>query len=254
MIRRNESVELWHQRASDLAVRWRAIVPSRSHPTDVARWRASFETLSATEELLRASGQWVSGPIDLLHIARVANGELVHSNVVAWLLDPTARHRLGASLLSAILDAGWPTVPYHGAARARVEREVTRSHRIADIVATFGTTTLVIENKVWSDESELQCEDLYQLWNDGVSDVRFLLLTLDGHPPTQTRSREAAEAWRSVSYASLATWLESRTRNSLADGAEMAARQYALSLRKLVPERRDFAVSIGKGFVDEPDT
>jgi hypothetical protein len=145
-------------------------------------------------------------------------------------------------------------VPYDGAARARVEREVTRSHRIADIVVTFGTTTLVIENKVWSEESELQCEDLYQLWADGVSDVRFLLLTLDGHPPRQTRSREAAEAWRSVSYAGLATWLEARTSSSVADGAEMAARQYALSLRKLVRERRDFVVSIGNGFVDEPAT
>ena len=108
---------------------------------------------------------WISGYADLLHIARVADGELVHSNVVGWLLTPTAKHGLGDSLLRAIITAGWPGSPVD-AARALVAREVEREYRIADIVVTMGTTRLVIENKVWSDESDGQCEDLFELWAD----------------------------------------------------------------------------------------
>jgi hypothetical protein len=147
----------------------------------------------------------------LLHVARVANGELVHSNVIAWLLDPTARHGMGAALLAKILSVGWPDVASPDPARATVGREVIREFRIADIVVTAGPTTVVIENKVWSDESDRQCEDLYEIWSDGVSDVRFLLLTLDGHAPRQTKSQAAADAWRSLSYASLVSWLSERS-------------------------------------------
>jgi len=54
--------------------------------------------------------------------------------------------------------------------------------------ASIQPVTLVIENKVWSLESDAQCEDLFQLWrNDG--DARFLLISPDGRPPRQVLLR-----------------------------------------------------------------
>jgi len=223
----------------------------KSRPVVIDEWPATLERLQADEDTMRDAGMWISGYSDLLHIAKVSEGELVHSNVVAWLLTPTARHGLGGALLRAILEAGWPGLPVPNTARAIVEREVTRDYRIADIVITMGQTRVVIENKVWSDESDCQCEDLYQLWSDGVSDVRFLLLTLDGHPPRQTRTRSAADAWRSLSYASLVAWLDAALPAMRRTAGRSTIEQYLMALRYLVRSLRPFEVAIGGGFVSD---
>jgi hypothetical protein len=207
--------------------------------------------MRAQEEALRADGRWLSGASDLLRIARVVDSELVHSNIVAWLLDPASRHGLGDRLLARILQAGWPDAERPLASRARIEREVVREHRIADIVITAGRTTLVIENKVWSDESEAQCEDLYLLWSDGVSDVRFLLLTLDGHAPRQTKSRAAAEAWRSLSYRSLAALVAELSAQQPTTVGALAVLQYLASLDALVGRTGSFTISNELGAYDD---
>jgi len=110
----------------------------------------------------------------------------------------------------------------------------------------------VIENKVWSAESEAQCEDLYQLWSDGVADVRFLLLTLDGHPPRQTKTRAAAEAWRSMSYRSLAALVAEICAQQPATAGLSAVRQYLASLDALVGRADAFSISNELGVFDDP--
>jgi hypothetical protein len=87
-------------------------------------------------------------------------------------------------------------------------REESRGGTRADIVVRFGVTTLIIENKVYSPESDRQCEGLYGTWQDAGPDVRYLLLSLNGQPPRTTHSQAAADAWRSISYAALGQRLE----------------------------------------------
>jgi hypothetical protein len=157
---------------------------------------------------------------------------------------------MGPALLDDIFALGWPGWPAVNAGRATVVREVTKGHRIADLVVTAGPTTLVIENKVWSDESERQCEDLFELWVDGVSDVRLLLITLDGHPPRQTKSSAAAEAWRRLSYASLAAWLTARDLDASILPSHMAIQQYAIAIRRLARGTSPFQVLAGGGSID----
>jgi hypothetical protein len=241
----------WTEQLRWLQADWLAIVGGRTPPADVDTWDLAMERLRSHEDGLRYSGQWISGFSDLLHIARVSDGELVHSNVVAWLLTPTARHGLGGALLRAILEAGWPSAPVPNTVRAVVEREVTREYRIADIVVTMGATRLVIENKVWSDESDRQCEDLFELWSDGVSDVRFLLLTLDGHPPRQTRTLAAADAWRSLSYGALVSWLDATVPTMPSTWARSSIEQYLMSLRHLVRVQLPFEIATGGGSVHD---
>lgn len=216
---------------------------------DIDLWRSKIAAMRQQELSLRREGLWVSGPSDLLSIGRVADRELTHSALLAWLLTPTGRHGFGSRLLEDILREGWGE-PVPDVTTAVVQLEITRDDRRADIVVTAGALTLIIENKVWSLESESQCEDLYRLWARDGEDARFLLLSPGGHPPRQTRTAEAADAWRSMSYASLARWLRTNLTPYPQTTADGSAIQYLESLRQLFPSPSPFAVRMGGGHVD----
>src|SRR4051812_12000136 len=105
-----------------MAAEWAALGAPSEGPTGIESWRDAYSQMRDQEEDLRSTGRWVSGPSDLLRVARVVDDELVHSNVVAWLLDPTARHGLGDQVLGRILAAGWPYAEQPVSSRARVDR------------------------------------------------------------------------------------------------------------------------------------
>ena len=66
-----------------------------------------FEDLLSGYEELRVHGHFDKRRTDLLSITGTGRTESVHSDVVAWLLDPTGSHGLRSSVLGAILTAGW---------------------------------------------------------------------------------------------------------------------------------------------------
>jgi hypothetical protein len=243
--------EQWPAAFADLAEQWRGIAGSPLPPTSVQSWEERYDQLIAQQRQLKNRGLWVSGPSDLMHLARVADGELAHSNLVAWLLNPAGRHGFGDRLLRALLAAGWPDANIPDTNGAVIEREVPRGARIADVVVYLGDTTFVIENKVWSDESPRQCEDLYQLWLDNSTDVRFLLLTLDGHAPRESHTKEAAEAWRTLSYPALGGWLLANLPGPPLSVAQSSVEQYMATIRETCRTLRPFSVGIGGGNVDE---
>jgi hypothetical protein len=155
-----------------------------------------------------------------------------------------------------ILQAGWPSDPLPPTGLAVVKFEVPLHHTRADVVARIGPTVLVIENKVWAPERPLQCEELYREWHtyDAASDLRFLLLSLDGHAPWTTTSSEAAASWRSMSYAALWALLQEMPLNE--DKARLehgTLQQYAAtleSLRRLDRRHHLFHIDIGGGHVE----
>jgi len=236
---------------ADLVEDWRAIVGRRGEEPPVEVWERTFEQLKTAQRRLVADGVWVSGYFDLMHLARVADRELAHSNMVAWLLDPAGRHRLGDRLLTALMEEGWRVLRMPQTDGALVEREVVLGGRIADVVVYMGPVTLVIENKVWAQESLRQCEDLYQIWSDSDygSDVRFLLLTLDGHPPRETTSEAAASAWRSLAYPSLGGWLNANLPASPQSIGERTVEQYVSTIRETCRGTRPLEIRIGGGKV-----
>ena len=242
----SEITEEWPGAYARMLAEWDDVPQAHVASIDLALWDQRFAAMVGQEQLLRAAGEWVSGPSDLLHILGLAALELRHSRIVAWLLDPTARHRLGASLLTAIFQAGWPTLDVPPVGRAVIREEVVIGHRRADIVVRAGGTTLVIENKIWAAESTNQAEDLYQLWS-GDGDVRYLFLTLDGRPPREVRSAEAAAAWRRLSYRAMAEWLSEQVLNMPHSTARGSVEQYAATLLLLVPGHEPFAVGAASG-------
>lgn len=225
--------------AFDGAVRaWAAIrpLPAALTDDDVAPWASTYQEFVDAQAALVRAGEWVHGPSDLMHILGVQFDELRHSRVVGWLLDPSARHGLGDRILARILEAGWPSDPQPPTGLAVVSFEVALHRTRADVVVRMGPTVLVIENKVLAPERPRQCEDLYREWHTygAASDLRFLLLSLDGHAPHTTTSSEAAEAWRSMSYAALWALLDEVPLN--ADTLRLehdSLRQYAATLAAL---------------------
>lgn len=179
----------------------------------------------------------------------VADSELAHSRIVEWLLTPTGRHGLGDRVLQALLFAGWPGFPIPDTGSAIVRREVERRDEEAtsraDVVAWMGSTILVVENKVWADEAIEQCEILHRHWRGEASDVRWLLLSLEGRLPRSATTPEATAAWRGISYRQLAGLLQRLVpANVTASAGPGAVVQYLATLRNLVGPTRSFAVTL----------
>lgn len=223
---------------------------------DVADAIATYNEYLDAMEKIRARDQWVHGHDDLMRVLGVEHIELLHSGAVGWLFDPGTRHGLSAALLTRILLAGWPHESLPDLRSATVDREIPLDKTRADIVVRCGSLVMVIENKIDSSERPCQCEDLYQEWTKAEpgSDARFLLLTLDGHAPTSTCTREAADAWRSMSYGSLRVALEDACAG--ADPSRPPTRgrstvdQYIWTLHALGGPANQVEIRIGGGHVE----
>ncbi len=221
---------------------WLAITGTASH--SLVDWSAEFERMARETQRLKLAGDWVRGRGDLLFAANRSLDELVHSNILAWLLAPMARHRLGARFLTDLAAATWG-LELASADAATIRREVVlesgRRRRIADLVVQAGPVTLVIENKVCSPEDEHQCQDLYDLWTDHVEqaggsrdDVYFVLLAPHGGPPRTADTDEAKARWRPLAYAWVYEWLLRQVDEIPSLVAKSTAIQYLISLRPLV--------------------
>jgi PD-(D/E)XK nuclease superfamily protein len=215
-----------------------------TRPTAVSpdSWEPTYQEMAAETAALERSGVWKSGPADILHVTGVAGDELVHSAVLAWLLTPSARHGLGAKLLTELVRETW-SLEIGGAVAAVVRREVERRDRAgrrrADIVVELSDVTLVIENKVYSDESKDQCEDLYRLWTKltpgqptGERDFRFVLISRHGRMPWSAGD-EARRFWRGLSYRWLERWLEENLDFVTSPVARSTVVQYLIALRSV---------------------
>jgi len=203
-------------------------------PEPLERYRRLVEAF----EDLRRRDPLATRRTDLLSIADCARTEAIHSAIVAWLLEPTASHGLGSAVLRAILAAGWDEQAPEGVDNAVVDRETGRFETRADIMVTFGSRTLIIENKVDAPEQPTQCEDLYREW--GASAL-YLLLSPDGHLPYSAHSPAARRACRSLSYGSLARLLEDLAPGATGPG-RVAYLGYIEALRHQFPSKSMFEV------------
>ena len=240
-------VQGWQERMQEMAAAWSVLSPvDVAPPSD--EWAPQLARVRADYLRLVEEGRWTSGPRDLMSVLGATDDELSHSRVLAWLLQPTGRHGLGSSVLDRLLRAGWPDLPVPDLGLAVVRREVPREDAIsgtrADVVVNVDATVLIIENKVWAPESEAQCEAQYRHWHEEADDVRFLLVSRDGHLPLSAISAEAQAAWRAMSYRQLAGLLDELLDSTdRTDTASMALRQYRAALDHLVGPAAPFAIT-----------
>lgn len=229
----------WQPAMRDMRSEWSSLVPA---PATVLDWETALGGMANEMARAKARGRWRAGRADLLYAAGRGGDELVHSNVLSWLLSPSARHGLGPAFLVDLVKRTWG-VPLYGADIASVRREVHRSSRtrkrIADLIVAAGGTRLVIENKVYSDEDNHQCEDLYRLWtaelddDDSPEQVLFVLLSRHGRDPWSVDTAEAAAAWKGLRWEWVEGWLRDHVHEIDSTVARSTVVQYIASLRPI---------------------
>jgi hypothetical protein len=166
-------------------------------------WQDGFREAEAAHDDLIRAGRWQSGPRSLLGVLGLRSSEVDHSKVLAWLLDPTARHGLGSALLERLLvRLGMPATHARHRIRVAVEEECQPGDRpdvgYVDIVVRGDGWTVVIENKVWSGQHGRQLDTYHASYTDGAT--TFAFLTPDGIPARSADPQVAAAyiplSWR----------------------------------------------------------
>jgi hypothetical protein len=206
-------------------------------PVDLVQWERALERMADEETLLRRTGGWMHGPSDYMSVLRLHRDEVKHSRMIAWLMDPCARHGLGDSVLRGVLETVFDDVDAGVMATlgsARPTCEVSRETSRVDILVTAPGLTLVIENKVDAAEGQGQCDEYFRLFSEEVG-ARFILLTPKGLPP-RSATGEALDAFRALSYrqvhAALREGLEKGQPNA---AARHVAEDYLRTLEKEFP-------------------
>jgi PD-(D/E)XK nuclease superfamily len=190
---------------------------------------------------IRARGEWVSGPADLLSVLGRPRFELFHSRVLGWLLNPTGRHGLGDAFLRAFLAELWATETFDtGMVRIELERPRAGISAVtgetvearADLVLSFEALVVIIENKLDAGEQSDQCERLYWPWAEDPVDTRWVFLTPSGREPVTATSAAAKGVWRSMSYRQVRNALEAAVGVSpdLRSVGRATAQQYLATL------------------------
>jgi len=111
--------------------------------------------------------QATAGKFSVFDVLQLQRREYVHSNVLAWLLDPLGTHGAGAAFLNDVLAAAsLPGVEAHEAQSVRVGREEVGETSIIDIIVRTPRALLIIENKVDAREGE---EQTPREWEDFVA-------------------------------------------------------------------------------------
>ena len=188
----------WPSAFDDFAYRWHDV---RYSPVPTA-WCPAFEEAERSTRALQRAGEWVTGPASLLGVLDRRRAETTHSRILAWLLDPEMGHRLGDRVFRAVLTMVAPNVRLtHDAPVSVVEEEAAldpMSGRIGavDIVARAAGLTVVIENKIWSGETN---DQLDRYANHYAEEQAILVyLTPGGRPPSP--QRESASQWVPLSW------------------------------------------------------
>ena len=77
--------------------------------------------MQAAQQRIVRSGGWAQGPSSLMAVLDLTRNEVMNCRVVRWLLDPLARHEIGARFIAELADRLAIDLPDPAAARAAAE-------------------------------------------------------------------------------------------------------------------------------------
>ena len=184
---------------------------------------------------------------NLLEVLRVDRKELLHSKVLAWLLDHRmskhgthAQGKLGFCLFLNILGKELGLIEAYSETQYRVSLEPAGDGLRADIeVAAPGRFVIHFENKVDSEEGEDQTKNEWEALLKRAEElgiphscpparVHGIFLTLQGEPPH-------CEHFKPMSWAKMARVFEEFGRQAQPPDVRLFASHYAKALRNLSP-------------------
>lgn len=186
----------WVDEFNQMSERWREVATWLPEG-----WCDQFEQARMSHDRLIARGQWRSGPASTMGVLGRRHLEVEHSRMLAWLLDSRGHHGLGTRFLEAFRASAGCDPTVEGLERASLTREESRpagaSWRLADVVVRGPNWTLVVENKIWSDQHGSQMD----LYVDAYADesAEFVYLTPGGVGARSPRP-DVVQAWLPLSW------------------------------------------------------
>ncbi len=149
------------------------------------------------------------GGFNIFQVLKFEHGEIRHSNVLAWIMDPTGSHGLGSTFLKKWLmrilhesttRREMPVAPVDIDSWQFVDVEVRREWAHIDLLIIIklvdgGECLIVIENKIRSTEGKDQLKKYREVVEKQFPHAKkiFIFLTKDLQEP-------ADEVWESASY------------------------------------------------------
>ena len=190
---------------------------------------------------------------NIFSILKVADREIRHSNLLAWLLNPKENHNLGSLFLEKYL--------YMFVRECAVTKDcinlllisyddfqVKREWKNIDLLLVSEKYHIVfaIENKVYTKEHDNQLERYYEIVQESFRDYEtyFIFLTLDG-----SESQSMRNIWQAMSYQSIIEVLDDIvTTQSLSDEVKFIIENYIETVRSLInmesPEIKELCIQI----------
>ncbi len=188
-------------RLEAMVLAWEGVTPvgERGVRTDVSAWPDVMAGMAAARDLVVRTGAWTAGPSTLMGVLDLARAEVQNCRVLRWLLDPLARHGLGAQLLSDLCSHLGAALPEPSLARATAE--VSRATSRADVVVEglAGGRVVVIEAKIDAPEGDRQAHRLEEDWPE-ASHLVFLTVPGTRIPATATETQR----WHALSWSWIA--------------------------------------------------
>ena len=230
-------------RLQDMFIAWR----SETDETLREGLRKLGDDRTDLDQLQDMLADWRS-ETDIFDALGLRDSEEFHSNFLAWLLNPQGSHGLGGRFLRDFL--GRSGAGYHvlnaaslGATTVTRERNVeldgSRGRLDIRILNQAAEFLCVIENKVWSAESDGQLAHYRQAIANGYADYRIhrVFLTPEGRRSADETERDH---WTPMSYTQVLGLIEDSidTNPDFPNQDVIASlRQYAITLRRnIVPD------------------
>jgi hypothetical protein len=177
-----------------------------------------------------------SKEFSFLKTLRIEEDELVHSNFLAWLLDPSEDHGLGSLFTERFLNLVTHKAKNHNVNLScinfcdiLVEREKSSETSRLDIrlMDIKGLLHCTIENKILSKEGDDQTNRLYRDFHGICPSELFIFLTLNG------KEKPSNENFISLTYAELAPVFTDLLNVAIGD-TKLLLKNYLNTLERLI--------------------
>ncbi|MCR5457353.1 MAG: PD-(D/E)XK nuclease family protein [Clostridiales bacterium] len=154
-------------------------------------------------DCLKRLDEWTDN-FNLFDVLKITHTEIRHSNILSWLLDPNENHKLGDSFIREFVSAILKNSKISDDLALDLLMQnfysynVLREHNHMDLVllSREEETAYVIENKIWSGESQHQLKDYYKKSQEEYVGYKIIyaFLTPDGHEASDPKT------WIPISY------------------------------------------------------
>lgn len=172
-------------------------------PKKLKQFKNGLNELISDAEKIRREGIWHKVHPNIFRILGCEYNEKIHSNLLAWLLNPEESHGLKDLFLCSFIREVFNKEIYT-LGIIHVEREIHDTDGIPDIVIEGKDWRLVIENKIYSNEGPDQTIKYAKSYEiaGGIGERYFLVfLTPGGKEPLSS-------SFHPVSYKTIAKLLE----------------------------------------------